>query len=116
MKKVVIAMAVVCVTVASFAPSAGASNVAKSSCMKALSEYSTAIGISAKFDTLATDYEGEILPAYKAGASGNTAAVNAISANLNKWNVQVNALAAQLNALVPKVRTNVLTCEVLLAS
>jgi hypothetical protein len=86
----------------------------RAECTLALDDYQSEINTANKFDQLAFDYEGEIMPAYKAGQAGSGAQVQAITEKLAMWNVQVSALADEARALNPKLKQAVGTCEMLL--
>ena len=76
----------------------------RAECTLALDDYQSEINTANKFDQLAFDYEGEIMPAYKAGQAGSGAQVQAITEKLAMWNVQVSALADEARALNPKAQ------------
>jgi hypothetical protein len=86
----------------------------RAACTLALDDYQSEIDDANKFDQIAIEYQGEILPAYKAGQAGSNAQVEAITAKLAVWNDQVSVLIAQARALNPKLKTAVEVCQLLL--
>ena len=86
----------------------------RAECILALDDYQSEIDTANTFDQLAFDYEGEIMPAYKAGQAGNDAQVQAITEKLAMWNVEVSALADKARRLNPQLKQAVGTCEMLL--
>ncbi len=83
-------------------------------CTLALDDYQSEVTTANKFTQIAFDYEGEILPAYKAGQAASNAQVQAITRKLAVWNLEVSALADQARRLNPRLKSAVATCELLL--